>query len=239
MFGSTKGSAVTKGSNKELTIQLNEDQIKNYADSAYYILKKINDSEYMFIFAGFDTELGSNGVLSASYNNKAVFAVNDKNNTVSDTPITMYQIRDGSGDQKYCTSAIFWLFADDITDWKTDPVEWQIKIENGTPKALGAYLIEGVNGEEIPQKQLLNYMDYSVVEFSFSTRAPKTNSAGNLLPYFEWDSTGNFYGNQYDVAEGFHLECREIDNKEDYYVMFVVNDVQGNSYASEMFALPN
>ena len=143
-----------------------------------------------------------------------------------------------SGDQKYCASAIFWLFADDITDWKTDPVEWQIKIENGNPTALGAYLIEGSNGGEIPQKQLLNYKDYSAVEFSFSTRIPKIDANGNLLPYFQWDSTGNFFGNQYDVAEGFYLECREIDDKGDYYVMFVVNDIQGNSYASDMFILP-
>jgi len=42
-----------------------------------------------------------------------------------------------------------------------------------------------------------------------------------LLPYFEWESTQNFFGNQYDVAEGFHLECRDIDNKEDYYVIII------------------
>lgn len=249
LFGNTKGSAVKKGSNNELSIQLTEEQRKNYASSAYYILKKIDakdygfktsrDDEYMFIFGGFDTQLDSSGRLSASYNNKAVFAVNDKTKEVSNAPITMYQVRDGSGEQKYCASAIFWLFADEITDWKTDPVEWQIKIENGTPKTLGAYLIEGNNGEEIPQKQLLDYKEYSAVEFSFSTRIPKKDTSGNLLPYFEWESTQNFFGNQYDVAEGFHLECREIDNKEDYFVMFVVKDIQGNSYASDMFALPN
>ena len=238
-FSKTMGNAINKGSDKELSIQLTEEQAKNYASSSYYILRKIKDDEYMFIFAGFDTELNSSGMLSASYNNKAVFAVNDKTNSVSNSPITMYQVRDGSGEQKYCASAIFWLFADDIVDWRTDPVEWQIKIENGTPEPLGAYLIEDTSGTGVPQKQLLNYKDYSSIEFSFSTRTPKTDSDGNLLPYFEWESTGNFYGNEYDVAEGFHFECREIDNKEDYYVMFVVKDVQGNSYASEMFTLPN
>ncbi len=237
-FGTTRGSAVKQGANNELSIQLSEEQKQNYADASYYILKKIKDDEYMFIFAGFDTELSTDGTLSASYNNKAVFAVNDKTGEPSDAPITMYQVRDGSGEQKYCASAIFWLFADDITDWRTDPVEWQIKIEDGKPKALSAYLIEGANGEEIPQKQLLDYTQYSSVEFSFSTRIPKKDAAGNLLPYFQWDSTGWFYGNDYDVAEGFHFECREIDNKEDYFVMFVVRDVQGNTYASDMFTLP-
>lgn len=237
-FGTTKGAAVKKSSSNELSIQLTDEQVENYAGSNYYILKKVKDDQYLFIFSGMDAQLSSNGILSATYNNKAVFAVNDKTKAVSDTPITMYQVRDGGDDLKYYASAIFWYSDDDdISNWKTDPVEWQIKIDGGVPKALGAFLIEGVNGEEIPQKQLLNYQDYTSVEFSFSTRIPKRDSAGNLLPYFEWDSTGDFYGNQYEVSDGFHLECRDIDNKDDYYVMFVVKDVQGNNYSSELFPL--
>lgn len=237
-FGATKGVAIKDGTNNELSIQLTQEQKENYASSAYYILKKINDDEYMFIFAGFDTQLDEDGTLSASYDNKAVFAVSDKTGAAADTPVTMYQVRDGSGDQKYSVSAIFWLFADDIADWRTDPVEWQIKIEDGKPKALGAYLIPDEEKAGIPQKQMLDYTTYSSIEFSFSTRIPKKDESGNLLPYFQWDSTGCFYGSEYDVAEGLHFECREIDNKEDYFVMFVINDVQGNTYASDMFTLP-
>ncbi len=237
-FAATKGTATKDGANRELTIQLNEEQVKNYAGANYYVLKKINDSEYLFVFGGYDTKLDANGVVSASYNNKAVFAVNDQDKSVSDAPITMYQVDDGSGEQKYCATALFWYLPDKVEDFRTDPVEWMIKIDNGTPKLQGAYLIDNPVGEEIPQRQLLNYKDYTTVEFSFSTRTPKRDANGNLLPYFEWDSTGKFYGNEYNVKDGFHLECREIDNKEGYFVMFVVKDVQGNRYASEMFALP-
>ena len=237
-FSSMKGSAVKNGTDNELSIQLTQEQVENYAGSAYYILKRMKENEYMFIFAGFDTHLSADGTLSASYDNKAVFAVSDKTKKPSDAPITMYQVRDGSGEQKYNASAIFWLFADDITQWRVDPVEWQIKIEDGKPKALSAYLIETENGKLLPQKQLLDYTQYSTIEFSFTTRTPKKDADGNLLPYFQWDSTGWAYGNDYKVLDGFHFECREIDNNEDYVVMFVVNDVQGRSYASDLFTLP-
>ena len=238
-FSGTKGIAEKKSSANELSIKLTDDQVKNFAGASYYVLKKIENDQYMFIFGGIDTELSSDGTLSATYNNKAVFAVNDKTKEVSDAPITMYQVRDGGTDLKYYASSIFWKFGDDMADWRTDPVEWQIKLDNGSPKALGAFLIEGNNGAEIPQKQMLDYKDYDTVEFSFSTRTLKRDSSGNILPYFEWESTGNFYGNQYNVSDGFHLESRKIENKNDYYVMFVVKDAQGNSFASELFTLPN
>ncbi len=234
-FGATKGNAVKSGVNNELSITLTAEQAENYAGSSYYILRKLNNDEYLFVFAGFDASLSSGGVLSATYNNKAVFAVDEKTNKASDFPITMYQVRDGSNEQKYIASAMFWSFAGEISDWKTDPVEWQVRIDGGVPSLHSAYLIENA---EVPAKQMLNYKDYDTIEFSFSTRKPKQDANGNLLPYFEWDSTGNFYGHQYEVKDGFHLECREIENKNDYYVMFVVYDIRGNSYASDMFTLP-
>lgn len=39
------------------------------------------------------------------------------------------------------------------------------------------------------------------------------------------------------MDDGFHLECRDIENKDEYFAMFVVKDTQGNKYASELFAL--
>lgn len=230
-------TAEKKGENNELRIQLTAEQAANYASSAYYILKKDSTGAYKFIFGGFDTTLDSNGVLSASYDNKAVYAVDEKTGRASDDPVTMYQVRDGLNDEnRYMVSAMFWFFGEDITQWKTDPVEWQIKIEDGKVTPMGAYLIGDETG--VPQKQLLNYKDYSNIEFSFSTRTPKTDANGNVLPYFQWDSTGIFYGNEFDPANGIRFECRKVENNQDFYVMFVVNDVQGNSYASELFTLP-
>lgn len=238
-FNSSKSTAEKKDNGHELSVQLTPEQAANYAYSNYYILKKMEDGDYLFIFSGIDAELDENGVLSATYNDKAVFAVDEAMQEISEMPITMFQVRDGSDELKYFAPALFSLNEGDIEDWTIDAVEWQIKIEDGQPKPLGAFLIEDVNGPEIPQKQLLDYQDYTYVTFAFSTRMLKTDDAGHTLPYFDWDATGTFYGTEFEVSHGLHLECREIDDKEDYYVMFAVEDVQGNVYTTDLFQLPD
>ncbi len=115
----------------------------------------------------------------------------------------------------------------------------QIKIQNNQPRVLSAYLVETNSNEEVPQKQLLNYKEYDIVEFFSSVRILTKDNSGNLLPYLEWESAGKAMGHGYKVEEGFHLECRKIDSNEDYYVMFVVEDIHGKSYASDLFALQN
>lgn len=237
-FGKLQGTAQKKDDGNELSIKLNEEQMKNYASSTYYILRDMGEDGYMFIFADHDAELSEDGTLSASYDNKAVFAVDRKTGEMSDGPITMYAVKDGSEQHQYRASAIFWSFQGEISDWKVDPVEWLIKIEHNEPQALGAYLIDNEDDSLYPQKKLLDYKDYDTVEFSFSTRKPKKDENGNLLPYFQWDSSGVFYGNSYEVADDFYFCCSEIENKDDYYFMFVVKDIQGNSYASDLAKLP-
>ena len=237
-FRSMSGSAEKKKNENELSIKLTKEQAANYASSNYFVLKKLNEEEYLFIFSGFDTQLDSDGTLSASYSGKAVFAIDEKSKQVSEEPITMYQIHDGGTETKYVAPSMFWKTTGEISDWKTNAVQWQIKLENGKPQLLGAYLIGDEADKNMPQKNLLNYKDYDLVEFSFSSRKPKRDANGNILPYFDWDSSGKFYGNQFEVKTGFHLEIRDIDDKSDYYVMFVVKDTQGNKFASEMFKLP-
>ncbi len=106
-FDKIKGSTIKNGENNELSIKLSAEQAKNYTSAAYYILQKNDENEYRFIFAGFDTTLSEDGTLFASYENKAVFAVNDKTNEVSSTPLAMFQVRDGSEELKYNIQGMF------------------------------------------------------------------------------------------------------------------------------------
>lgn len=237
-FNKSVGTSKKNKKGNEISIKLTEEQRKNYAGSTYYIVKKMKDDEYLFIFSGVDAELDKNGVLSASYNEKAVFGIDDSNGEISELPIIMYQVNDGSNELKYfATSMFFDNESENISEWDVKPVKWQIKIDDGVPKLLGAMSLDDDDESLVPSKQLLNYKDYTYVQFVFSARKPTYDDSGKLLPYFEWESTGMFYGTEYDVDKGFHLECRDIENKDEYYAMFVVDDAQGNKYTSELFAL--
>lgn len=239
LFGTTKGTAEMNRSGNELSVQLTEEQLQNYAGSSYCILRKIADDEYAIVFVGNDTTLdASTGLLSASYDNKAVFAINDSTGEKSYFPIMMNQIDDGSGEQKYNVSAMFWYIGEDL-DIRLDAVYWQFRLDNGTPQSLGAYLLNSSDDSILPQKQLLNYKDYTVVTFLNLAVAPRYGADGKVLPLSEWNFDSSYsYGTEYSVDdESFHFECREIDDKENYYVMFIVNDIQGNQYACDMFSL--
>lgn len=221
----------------ELKMQLTAEQLKTFSKAKYFIIKQTENNEFLFIYSGLDVNLDKNGALVANYNNKSVFAVDDKSGEVSEFPITMYQIDDGSDNLKYYASCVFFdQGSDNISEWRGFAVNWQIAIENGTPNLLGAYVIDDKE-ELIPQKQLLNYKDFTHIQFIGFSRTLTRNDSGELLPFFEWQSTGKGMGSEFTVKNGFHLECREIPNKEDYFAMFVIKDTNGNQYASELLNL--
>lgn len=234
-FGSSVGQTTVVGSENELTIQLTEEQAESYASGAYYVLKRIKDNEYMFVFAGFDVKLGEDGVLSASYDNKAVFAKNDTTGEYTEAPIPLVQLRDGSN-CNYYAPALFWLFGDDIADWRTEAVEWHLSINGDVVTPKTAYIIPDAD-ELFPKKQTLNYKDFDTIGFTTSSRIPTKDSDGNLLPYFQWESSDWYYSYELEAADGISFECRELENTDDYFVMFVVNDIQGNSFCSGMCEL--
>lgn len=234
-FSSTsKASVAVKGGKKELSVKLTDEQVDNYLNSTYYVLKKMNDNEYKFIFAGFDADLSGN-TLTASYNDKAIYAKNSKTGEYSEDPVTMIQLRDDSDFTRYCVSTMFWYSPvdGDIEDFKVDVVDWIVELNDNKINKLGAYLVPDTESSSLTSKTVLNYKNYTEVEFSFSTRTPKKDKNGNLLPYFEWDSTGNFYGNQYSVADDFTFEQKAVDDGE-YYFMFTVKDIYNNEYTSSL-----
>ncbi len=216
-------------SSSGLSVQLTEEQALNYAGSTYYVLKKIGDN-YLFVFFGSDAKLSEDGVLFAEYDNKAIYAVNDKTGAAGG-PIPMYQ--EAGSEDVFVASALFYKV--DPSDFEVLPVLWRLKAqENGSVLPQGAYEITSEQSG-FASKNILNYKDFDVVEFSFTTRVPTRDQNGNLLPYFEWTSNDSqAYGHDYAVEDGFHFAQLGMEDKTDFYVMFEVRDVQGNAYTTEL-----
>lgn len=49
--------------------------------------------------------------------------------------------------------------------------------------------------------------------------------------------TGSSYGYEFTKEDGFHLEYRDIENKEEYFAVFMIEDIYGNTYTSDFFNL--
>lgn len=216
-----------------LRLQVPESLAGIYSDATYYVVKKTEDGSYLLAFVGVDATLDEDGVLTADYTDKAVYSVNDKTGEVSEAPITMYQLRDGGYESFAYAPGMLWDF-----DALPHPVEYKIRMDGNSP-AIAGISPSDTSDSMIPQKMTFEPEDFEIVEFSFSSRKPTENADGVLLPYIEWESTGDFYGERYFTRDGFHLEFRDIEDTSDYAMMAVLYDIYGNTYTTDLYELPN
>lgn len=229
---------VTSTGNKHtISMQLTEEQTANFAGASYFIVRKLEnddmfDDQYLFTFMGYDTTLTENGLLSASYGGKTVYAVSHADNQPLFMPIMMYQTWDGTGALKYVAPGLLW-YMESLENMEIVGVDFQINIIDGKPQIVSAV----PDDTAIPGKQDVDYMQCDYIWFTTAGRTPTYDTNGNLLPFMDWTQTGDQIGTEVVVDDGFHLELFDIEDTENYYAMFVVYDTQGNTYNSQLIPL--
>ena len=239
-FSGTAGKAVRNGQESDLSIQLTEEQQQTFSGAQYYVFKELpadvtfsGETEYLHIFSGQDAVLSADGTLSATYQGKAVFGKDGKSGKYSDFPLSMYQIYDGTLEEKFYFPCMFWLFGDDIADMDLISVNWLMKIKDGVPKLLGAYDMMEDSDRVFPDKFLIDSNDYSLYTFANNSYTVRQNEQGNVELVF----SGSSYGFEYERDSGFSLELRPVDYDDGYYAVFVIEDIYGNTYTSSFFPL--
>ena len=241
-FSKNGGTAEKQGNANNLKMQLTPEQVENFSGAEYYIFEAIDASkslsgapEYMHVFSGHDVTLSDKGVLSATYDGKAVFGVNRKTGVVSASPLTMFQVYDGTDNLKYYFPCVFIDFGEDLYSlWNFANVNWMMEIRDGEPVLLGAYSDENNDNTAIPDKQLIDYTDYDVYEFGSNCYKIERDEFNNIEFVLVTDGV---FVQEFSKEDGFSIECREIENKDSYYAVFVVEDIHGNKYTSDLIPL--
>ena len=238
-FSKTTGTATANGEKSDLSIKLTAEQLKTFSSAHYYVFRELSpdvtfsgEVEYLHVYSGQDVTLASDGTLNATYEGKAVFGKDEKTGKYSDYPLSMYQIYDGTGDEKFYFPCIFYYFGEGF-DMSAKPVNWLMKIKNGAPQLLNAYSMESDSDNLFPDKLLIDSDDYSIYFFGNNAYTTQTNNQGNV----EFVFTGSSYGFEYSKDDGFSLELKPIEEKEKYYAVFIIEDIYGNSYTSNFFSL--
>ena len=144
----------------------------------------------------------------------------------------MYQIYDGTLEEKYYFPCLFWYFGDNF-EMEVKSVNWLMKIKDGNPTLLNAYLMESGNDANFPDKQLISPDDYTIYGFMNNAYFVSEDSNGNIA--FEY--SGSAYGFEYTKEDGFSIELRPIEDKSQYRAVFVIEDIYGNRYYSDFIPL--
>ena len=238
-FSDTAGTSVSKGQQSDISVQLTEEQMATFSSAQYYVFWEMpadetfsKKTEYLQIFSGQDVTLNETGMLTATYDGKAVFGKNGATGRYSDCPLSMYQIYDGTLEEKYYFPCMFWYFGEDL-DMDIENVNWLMKIKDGKANLLNAYLMESANDANFPDKQLVSPDDFTVYGFMNNAYFVSEDSEGNTV--FEF--SGSSYGYEYTKEDGFSIELRPIEDKSEYRAVFVIEDIYGNRYFSDFIPL--
>ncbi len=232
-----QGSAVNQEESCLMTFQLTPEQMADYAYSQYIILRKVAEDEYLFVVNSDDTRIDDAGLVSAGYNNRMVFAVNNVTGEFSEYPMPMMQVRDGTSKDRYTLNAVMYSMSN-VEDYFPDVEMGEIQFVLGeTPEMYSIYPItEGDN--LLPAKQLMDYREFSVIEVGTGVKKPTRDENGELKPFTDWDKSSMIKGTSLNVSDGFHFEYQDVTSDGEYYYMFQMYDSQGNCTVSELFPLP-
>lgn len=241
----------------EITLQLTDEQADNFSGADFFILCNVEgagflekgedargDEMYMFIHLGKNVVLDENGKLHGYYGNQAMYIYDETEKTYSPIPMILMEEKEQPENEiRYsCMGVLSNFNLEDTDNWVIESVNMQIVVNDEYPNGMirnAVPLSDEETDNNSPSKQLLDLKDFGIMEIvsrgSYFTRGEN----GEMINFFDWEHSGTLFGISQDLTNGYHLELRPLENKENYYCVFRIKDIQGNVSYSEMIPLQN
>ena len=213
-------------------ILLDDELLQNYADSYYVIAQDFGDYGYGFYYMGSETEL-SGSVLTANYPMETAYLVSGEERF----PIFLRKQEEDAKRILYHAGAFVVKMPEDMALWDFAQIELQIAMNKQTRQCtvVGAYLEE--EGMKLGKRQL-QLSEWDMLQTVFYGFEPIYSPEGTLLPFHDWESTGHAFGMEIWLNEPFSIEMAPIENlQSNLYCQFVIRDVYGNRYGSDLLLL--
>ena len=226
-----------KQDGKEFKLKLSEDQQNNFAKASYIIFRKEDDGFYMPVYGGRGAKLDKNGYLTTNITNKIIQVVDD---TGDKAFFTVYQTDSKNDDYTEYTTNIILHRPIEEGELKGLPIlenaSIHLKVDKKNKVHVGEVVIDYDNGFDLknPTGTVVNLKDYNVVDFP-TFRYGIVDENGNYKKPEEWTKNNIKY--MWEVKGDFHFETTSLDNSGDYYCVFVITDIQNNTYYSNLISI--
>ena len=208
----------TSMKNKTYTMDLTDDQVKNFSKANYVIYEKNNDNTYSLV-ARMDAELKDNKLVGKLTNN--VIKISSKDGK---TYIPVKQIKSLDSYTWYTTSIVL-SKRDENNKYVSANGNMHIKVKDN--KVNQAQIIRTEKDKE--GGAILDTKDYSKLTFEH-TKWNILDDKGNYVGPTKTDSM-NVY--EIDLKDGYELTLESLDNSK-YYCVFEIYDVNNNKYYSKL-----
>lgn len=232
-LGDYSNNFITTASDNNVALNLTPEQAATITGAEYIIYYKIpaEDSisgkdEYLPVYCGQDFKIDESGMLYATYSSKAIFAVDEGTGDDNGIPIALNYIYDGSSELKLYADAFFsrtTVNEDNTIDYASKDVIWRVNADVDKVEFGNAKPIKEDGDDAVPQKELINPDDYDTYTIANPSYYLISDENGNNT----LEKSGNGYGWVLEKESGYHLEYREIEDLENYYISFNITDIYG------------
>lgn len=203
--------------NKEFSIDLSSDQVKDFARARYIIYEKNDDGTYGLVVRS-NAELENNKLKAKLYNN--IINISDGTNK---TYIPVSEITSNGDYKEYITYVVLSRRKDTL-----EVVNGNLHLKVKDNKVYESEIIESEKGKE--GGILLDPKDYDTLMFEH-TKWNVLDANGNYSGPKRTDSMSVW---EYKTNNGYELSLSSLDDKDNYYCVFQIYDVKGNVYYSNL-----
>lgn len=221
----------TKKNKKEFSIELTDDQVKNFARASYLIFKKESDEYYTPIYGGRDAVLDGKTLKSNITDN--LFLVYDPSDNSTEYILAFQDKKKG----QYTISAVLQNYGSELSDFDVRAANLIVQVDDKNNIKLSQILPTLKDDEEIVQGLTLNLEDYKTIQFS-KFQYKVLDDQGN----FTLDWKGNPTLHLWEITDKSGLSEKSFefrrgsldDDKGEYYCVFMITDIKNNTVYSKL-----
>lgn len=212
--------------NDVVSVTVPSDVTENYSSASYVIFEKVDNNYYIPRFKGTDVSVSGN-TFSTTVSKKGLVAF-DKDGSAY---LTVRESEKGKDYVKYLIPAILEGWGENTNDnYIMKSVYIEFVVDKDHPKGYISSVVPIISDDNLVAPKIsYELKDFKKVQlWSFSYKI--FDDAGNYT--MDWESSSSMNGVQFNIADGFELEFRDLDSSKEYYVLFHISDSQGNRYTT-------
>jgi len=226
------------------TLQLTPAQQESFASAKYYILARNGEEYYTRIFESPDVT-NENGLLTAGFDGNVLYVSNDFCNYQIPVTIAHDTVGDQSRYSVFVTLTNYSLSMSALSEGFEPQLQahrFSLTLNRKTDMVSVSALVpyDHETGAEILTGGKLEETDLSQWESCFfrhdDHRYLTRYENGAIMPVDQWTASTLFSGYEFPIEDGLYFTYEPLAAG-DYYLLFEVEDTQGNRYCSELLPI--
>ena len=212
----------------DFSLELTDEQVKNYAKAQYMVFKDTKDGYYLPVYKGI-TPILDGKTLKAKVKNQQIKVKSNSND--KELIITSLETENTDKYIKYNSNFILQDFTSkEISDWKLYSVLGTFVMDKKTNQVNLVNILLRDTEKHLPTKVVLSLNDYDSAAFA-SSKYKIIDEKGNYIE--NWESNGIVEGLELKTNE-IRFEVADLNDGYDYYAIFKIYDVNNNYYYSKL-----